>query len=487
MSATKKKRGRPNNKGIGRIASTFKKRSENFAFKAFAARHFIQYGDTLTREKLFMNLNDKGWILIRKRLLEWKKDYPRLSTLAANPCTAYKLRIRPSGVGTVLSIDTEVQIVQWIMTLRGEGMPVSTSMVSMHALQIAMEQDISLKMFAASTCWVKGFLQRHKLTMRSKTRHGQVKPSDGLAMRDAFGEEVRQTMLAHGIKKVYNADQTGCFFEYLPRRTVNHVGASSVWVRSGGKEKERATAMLLADSEGTKYPLFLVFKTRPSNVHKVQMENQIDRHGWGKRNWRDVHRDEEDYGCQVYANAHAWWNTDLSVKFLDYHFGNRANPEEKVLLVWDAFSAHSSREVLMKAKELNIVLMTIPASYTWCCQPADVCWNKPLKDHLRRQWVDYLMNELKNYNGLTPFKFLPPSRSVVIRWISNAFNKLSESLIRHSFGATKWLGFYDGQYTEATATDDNALGFVIDELESHDLVTPIDVTFDDDVLYVEEL
>ena len=59
-------------------------------------------------------------------------------------------------------------------------------------------------------------------------------------------------MIEHNITKLYNADQTGVFYEYLPKKTITPTGAKTVWVRCGGKDKERATAMLL----GTNYSYF---------------------------------------------------------------------------------------------------------------------------------------------------------------------------------------------------------------------------------------
>ncbi|OQR82179.1 hypothetical protein ACHHYP_16359 [Achlya hypogyna] len=246
-------------------------------------------------------------------------------------------------------------------------------------------------------------------------------------------------MSVDGITKVYNADQTGCFFEYLPKKTVDCVGAPTVWVRCGGKDKERATAMLLADSDGVKHPLFLVFKSKSSSVPETCEENAVERHGWGEVNWSMIEPLQMLHNCQIYGNESAWWNADLSVAFLEFHFGQRHNMEEKILLVWDAFSAHWTDAVQAKAAELNVILMEVPASYSWCCQPADVGWNKPLKDGLRSRWISYLMKTLKNYDKSQPFQFTPPSHNTIIEWIADSFDDLSKTVITNGFRATKWL------------------------------------------------
>jgi hypothetical protein len=71
------------------------------------------------------------------------------------------------------------------------------------------------------------------------------------------------------------------FFEYLQRRKVNTHGEKTIWVKCGGKEKERATAMLLGDWHGRKYAPFLLFKSSTSRRDHVQATNDAVRHGFG--------------------------------------------------------------------------------------------------------------------------------------------------------------------------------------------------------------
>ncbi|RHZ09241.1 hypothetical protein DYB37_012100 [Aphanomyces astaci] len=79
----------------------------------------------------------------------------------------------------------------------------------------------------------------------------------------------------------YNADQNGVFYEYLPKRTINAGGVKTVWVPCGGKDKERSTAMLLGDSEGNKYALFIVLMQKKSTIATTLRANINDRNGFG--------------------------------------------------------------------------------------------------------------------------------------------------------------------------------------------------------------
>lgn len=73
------------------------------------------------------------------------------------------------------------------------------------------------------------------------------------------------------------------FFEYLPKRVITETALNTVWVKCGGADKERVTTMLLGDSDGITYPLFLVFKAAPSSFLWVREENAAARHGFGRR------------------------------------------------------------------------------------------------------------------------------------------------------------------------------------------------------------
>ncbi|KAF4146459.1 DDE superfamily endonuclease [Phytophthora infestans] len=74
--------------------------------------------------------------------------------------------------------------------------------------------------------------------------------------------------------------------------------------------------------------------------------------------------------------------------------------DEKILLLWDDFSGHWTKEVVDYATAINIVLMKVPPRYTYVCQPADVAWNQPFKSRLRARWLDLLSNQILNHHAL---------------------------------------------------------------------------------------
>ncbi|KAJ0405414.1 hypothetical protein ATCC90586_001677 [Pythium insidiosum] len=179
-----------------------------------------------------------------------------------------------------------------------------------------------------------------------------------------LSEQLAQLDEVTHITDIFNADQTGINYEYPPRLTVDTCGTKTVWVRCGGKSKERITAMLLADATGKKYPMFLIFKRKDAETKEQINENAELRHGFGVRMWREIEPLQRVHGVQIYGNSTAWWNSDLSIRFLQYHFANRVDMNKKVLLLWDDFSAHWTPEVVAEANRLNVILAKIPPKYT---------------------------------------------------------------------------------------------------------------------------
>jgi hypothetical protein len=203
--------------------------------------------------------------------------------------------------------------------------------------------------------------------------------------------------------------------------------------------------MLLGNSLGEKRDAFVVFKVTAAKSPDKQNENNHERHGFGMALWRDVVGMQDH--MQVYGNAKG-----LSVSFLRYHFADRADSEHPVLLLWDDFSGHWTEEVVSYADSINVALMRVPRSATAVCQPADVAWNKPLKQRLRACWTESLWQQLKARDRDSHFKLLPPTRAVFCDWVRLSWVGVDENVIKAGFrGARLPVG-------EADVVDNDLVG-----------------------------
>jgi hypothetical protein len=267
-------------------------------------------------------------------------------------------------------------------------------------------------------------------------------------------------MIEEGITldRLYNADQTGVFYEYIPKKTINAAGAKTIWIKCGGKDKKRATVMLLGSATGEKKTSFIVLKAKESKIKDAVRTNRTERNGFGVRLWPEIQRLQESHDCRIYGNPTAWWNTSISIEFLKYHFAERNNRNDKLMLLWDDFSAHFTSEVVEYAESINVVLMKVPPRFTWACQPADLAWNKPLKCKLRSLWVSLLRDQLaRHIDPEIPFKLVPPSRGTLVEWVVCAWSGLSSTIIINGFKKAKLLEGHNVQDNEANnfARDDN--------------------------------
>ncbi|OWZ16687.1 hypothetical protein PHMEG_0009484 [Phytophthora megakarya] len=151
--------------------------------------------------------------------------------------------------------------------------------------------------------------------------------------------------------------------------------------------------MLLGDWLGNKYDPFVIFKSGVSRREHVQQENNLLRHGFGVRIWKEIYGLQALHGCRIYDNPTA-------VAFLKYHIGSRDNLEEKILLLWDDFSGHWTDEVKDYAASINIFMMKVSPRYTYVCQPAEIAWNQPFKCRLRGRWLGDLRAQIFKHHAL---------------------------------------------------------------------------------------
>ncbi|GLE02800.1 hypothetical protein PINS_up011664 [Pythium insidiosum] len=180
--------------------------------------------------------------------------------------------------------------------------------------------------------------------------------------------------------------------------------------------------MVIGGMDGTKYDLFMVFKSNVAKDQDKQAFNDAKQHGFGRILWNEVSKLQSDYSMMIYGNRAGWWNAKITVAFLKHHFGDRNPMSPPKLLLLDHFSGHWTDEVVSFAKSVNVHLLKIPAGMTWRCQPADVAWMKALKDRLRSLWVAELRRELDNRQEGVPFKMVAPTRATVAAWVKAAWD-----------------------------------------------------------------
>ena len=191
---------------------------------------------------------------VSKLLYSWRASHTKIEAVGTVvKRKAYKLR--PSGVGFVLSVEAGGSIGDWVRAMLAHGVPVSQRMIQLKA--VAAANDAGIQGFAASYDWLDGFKRRQRLSLRTRGAQGQQPPENLQVIAEAFALEVAEMATKLGVKEIWNADETAVFFELIPRKTIDITGTKTVWVRCAGAEKRRVSVLLLGSSRGRKKPHLL--------------------------------------------------------------------------------------------------------------------------------------------------------------------------------------------------------------------------------------
>ncbi|DBA03124.1 TPA: hypothetical protein N0F65_003371 [Lagenidium giganteum] len=222
-------------------------------------------------------------------IYRWRKEknvlLARTFTTSNGRRDSTKRYVRKPGVGTALPHQAEQEILEWINHLRKDGAPVSNLMLQLKAREVAKSHNVPF--VTASWDWRRSFRRRHRLSIRARTRQGQVTPADADQIARDFDERVVAAMRNLA-------------------RTVDQRGERTVWMRSGEREKNRVTVMLLGDNNGNQYTPFVVMKSTPSSVPGRDQEKKAKQNGFGPCVWRQACSIMADMDVILHANATAW-------------------------------------------------------------------------------------------------------------------------------------------------------------------------------------
>ncbi|KUF93734.1 hypothetical protein AM587_10003395 [Phytophthora nicotianae] len=160
--------GRPRITGQGRTKPTHRRRCTTNRLKLEIVEYFFECNKRMqkTVDKYFSTLSSKSKDSKRKLIYTWIENHETLKLLYEDPKTADLKYLRPVGVANILSAEAEQELVGWVNMLRKDGVPVSGPMLEMQALEISAEHDVLRH-------WRKGFLRRHQLSLRARTRQGK--------------------------------------------------------------------------------------------------------------------------------------------------------------------------------------------------------------------------------------------------------------------------------------------------------------------------
>ncbi|RHZ03113.1 hypothetical protein DYB37_013869 [Aphanomyces astaci] len=165
---------------------------------------------------------------------------------------------------------------------------------------------------------------------------------------------------------IYNADETGLYFDMPPGTTMAEIGKSSK-VDKTEKHSDRLTALLTIRADGVKLPIMFIVRGQPGGtIEKRELRTYPAGH------W---------YAVQ----ENAWMDERVWLMYLNELADHLI--DASVLLV-DNLECHVSEKAHDKmAESLFCVIEPLPKTSTSRCQPLDVGVMGPLKAMLKSAWL----------------------------------------------------------------------------------------------------
>lgn len=166
------------------------------------------------------------------------------------------------------------------------------------------------------------------------------------------------------LNRIYNADQTGLFYQKLPNHFYCHTSnASSARGVKWMRDKNRLTLMVCTSAKGDKVPLALIGHAKTPNCFRLRKKVPLP----------------------YFNQCNAWFDRQVMSWWLKTVFSpHRARRwgSQKVILILDNCTAHTN--LGQSAVPDNIILLYLPERLTARHHPADLGIIAIIKSYYKR-------------------------------------------------------------------------------------------------------
>ena len=189
----------------------------------------------------------------------WRKNIEEITLLSEK--SPKKLTLNKGKKSNNQELENEVY--SWILSQREEELAVSAHGITDKALSI--ESQFHEGNRKKLTYWVYEYMKRRNLSIRTRTRKSQVTDA---AMQQVKADYCRRVMTSfhnriNNPRYLINMDETAIYLNCSPVRTVHPRGEKTVSIMIGGTSSMRFTLAVTVAMDGSKLPLFVIFKGVP--------------------------------------------------------------------------------------------------------------------------------------------------------------------------------------------------------------------------------
>ncbi len=336
-------------------------------------------------------------------------------------------------------------LLRYIFEKREQGVEVSTFTVVLRASFLSPE--FREKSFTARCSCVKRFLHAHSFSYQMGTHTSQRPPAEVEGEASDFMQFVRVNVRGANRDRrfILNMDQTLVYFLMSSKKTLELIGKKTIHIRTSTNDTKRVTMAVTIAADGMVLPSTLVFKGKPGGrIEKSEFSTYPNGHF---------------YKCQ----ENAWMDEDVRIAWVkDVLAPYVATAPDHVvpILILDMYRCHMMSSVVPMYAGAWCGGAAHPRRMHSLCQPVDVGFNKPFKDRMRRQWINWMTNK-----GVVHGTTSPPARLDVAKWVQNAMLEMKGRgiIIRNTWKRHDYEWFFvDNTSATATATamanDDGAEG-----------------------------
>lgn len=306
------------------------------------------------------------------------------------------------------SSELEDEVFEWICERRAKSLIVSRTEIQKYALNIAVQFEISLDKFKASSRWLDGFIKRYDLSLRKSTSLFKL-PDDEIANRALSYKTFVDNVNISNYKpsNVVAMDETSIYLGHGMQTTIDYKGATSIYIPSTGYESFRITCILAIRLDGQKVAPIIITKGKKDTIRNIS-------------------------GVYVLETEKAWCTQSVIQKWIDLTFPLVLRGGDKGLLIWDSASTHRAKEMKDYLHGRKVDQIMIPAGMTPYLQTLDIGINKPFKDYLKIELNDFIENRMiRNTRG----NFVKPSIEEVVNWVKKSWIKITDDCIKSTLKA----------------------------------------------------
>ncbi|OQR82362.1 hypothetical protein ACHHYP_16173 [Achlya hypogyna] len=286
---------------------------------------------------------------------------------------AFKFGYMPKlerGPQPTLSIELERDIVSWIIGMQQSGMPVTRRFV---LVKVGIICSV-LGLPPLTEGWYERFLGRHPVLA---TRHAQVISRARNSPTEQDMINVFNTMLGYVVQehldasRIFNMDESGFLSHSKSKKVVAAKGSPNVWAQTMATSFHLTYVACVSAAGYVVPPLFILPGVRVDEAIATAMTVP---------------------GSKITCTESGFINARVMHLWLDMLATSVPDSIKRpLLLTLDGYGGHFSSEIVTKAYELQIIMLCLPPNATHLVQPLDVAVFGPLKKHIAKTILDYMV------------------------------------------------------------------------------------------------